>query len=123
RGRGSVRPDRAEGASVFSAISGFTPLAEAMIRRFGPQRGAEELMRYLDLVYDTVIAEADTFRGSVVSFAGDAITCWFDGDDGRRAVATAFAMQRAMARVSAVPIDAGATVALARSVAVVACLA
>ena len=34
-----------------------------------------------------LIAQVHAYRGSVIGFSGDAITCWFDGDDGRRATA------------------------------------
>ena len=99
--QGRTLPDRAQGAALFADISGFTQLTEALVRELGPQRGAEELTRYLDLVYDAVIDELHRYGGSVIAFAGDAITCWLDGDDGRRAVACALAMQARHASVSA----------------------
>ncbi len=76
--RGESLPDRSSGAALFADISGFTPLTEALVRALGPQRGAEELPRQLNLVYDALVAEVDRFGGSVLGFAGDAITCWFD---------------------------------------------
>jgi predicted ATPase len=36
------------------------------------------------------------YGGTVVGFSGDAITCWFDGDSGTRAITAALAMQRWM---------------------------
>ncbi|MCB0092035.1 MAG: hypothetical protein KDE54_29295, partial [Caldilineaceae bacterium] len=92
---GYALADRTHGAALFVDISGFTPLTEALVRELGPQRGAEELTRYLNLVYDAVIDELHRYGGSVIAFAGDAITCWLDGNDGARAVACALAMQRA----------------------------
>src|SRR5688500_4381824 len=71
-------PDRARGAAFFADISGFTPLTEALVRALGPQRGAEELTRWLNEIYDALTAEIENYRGSVISFSGDAITCWFD---------------------------------------------
>jgi adenylate cyclase len=115
---GAELPDRTTGAALFADISGFTPLTDALVRELGPQRGAEELSRQLNLVYDAVIAEIDRYGGSVVEFSGDAITCWLDGDDGRRAVAAALAMQRAMAHFATVTIPSGHTVTLAMKVAV-----
>ena len=44
-------PPRRAGAALFADISGFTPLTEALARELGPQRGAEELTRQLDLIY------------------------------------------------------------------------
>jgi MFS family permease len=76
--RGVTLPERAEGAALFADISGFTPLTEALTRALGPRRGVEELTAQIDRVYDALIAEVDRFGGSVVSFAGDAIMCWFE---------------------------------------------
>src|SRR6266700_701444 len=90
--RDSTLPERAEGTALFADISGFTPLTEALARTFGPRRGAEELTGHLNGVYDAIIAEVDRFGGSVIAFAGDAITCWFEGDNGLIASASALAM-------------------------------
>jgi class 3 adenylate cyclase len=73
-------PERSSGAALFADISGFTPLTELLVRLLGPQRGAEELPRRLNEVYDALIAEIDRYGGTVLGFAGDAITCWFDED-------------------------------------------
>jgi class 3 adenylate cyclase len=78
--RGKDLPDRARGAALFADISGFTPLTEALVQELGPQRGAEELARQLNRVYDALIAEVHRYGGSVIGFSGDAITCWFDDD-------------------------------------------
>ena len=93
---GRTLPDRTQGAALFADISGFTPLTDALVRNLGPLKGAEELTRHINLVYDTLIGELYWFGGSVISFSGDAITCWLDGDSGLRATACAFAMQSAM---------------------------
>jgi predicted ATPase/class 3 adenylate cyclase len=111
-------PDRTQGAALFADVSGFTHLTETLVDHLGPQRGAEELTRYLNLVYDALITELHNYRGSVISFSGDAITCWFDGDTGRRAATCAFAMQSAMANFSALTVPSGQTVSLAMKVAV-----
>ena len=50
---------------------------------------------------------------SVIAFAGDAITCWFQADKGRRAVTCAQAMQQAMQQFSRIQLADGTTVALA----------
>ncbi|HZU86702.1 MAG TPA: adenylate/guanylate cyclase domain-containing protein, partial [Anaerolineaceae bacterium] len=76
--RGMELPRETEGAALFADISGFTILAEALTRSLGRRRGAEELPIMLNRVYDAVIAEVDRYGGSVVGFAGDSITCWFD---------------------------------------------
>lgn len=113
-------PDRVRGAALFADISGFTPLTEALANELGPQRGAEELTANLGRVFHAVIAELDRYDGNVIYFSGDAITCWIDGDDGLRAVAAAFAMQDAMARVGEVRTPGGSVVRLALKVAVAA---
>lgn len=91
--RGQALPDRARGAVLFADISGFTDLTERLVRQLGPQRGAEELTRQLNAVYGALIAEIHDYHGSVIGFSGDAITCWYDGDDGRQATACALAIQ------------------------------
>ena len=116
--KGLSLPDRADGAALFADISGFTVLTEALARDLGPQRGAEELTIHLSNVYDALICELDRYGGSVIGFAGDAITCWLDGDDGLRATACALDMHRVMERFSAVTIPSGGVVSLGMKVAV-----
>src|SRR5215216_6790142 len=86
---GSHLPDRSSGAALFADISGFTPLTETLTKELGAQRGAEELSKQLIVIYSALIAQIDRFRGSVISFSGDAITCWFDESvvSGRSSVA------------------------------------
>jgi len=116
--KGQTLPDRTQGAALFADISGFTPLTEALVRELGPQRGAEELTRHLNLVFDALISELDRYGGSVISFSGDAITCWFDSDAGLRATACGLAMQQAMRRFAMVTIPSGSKVSLAMKAAV-----
>lgn len=116
--RGDTLPDRTYGAALFADISGFTPLTEHLVTTLGPRRGAEELTHHLSRVYEALISELQPFRGSVIGFAGDAIWCWFNGDDGQCAIASALAMQRAMTAFSAVAISTGATVSLGMKTAV-----
>ena len=96
---GTPLPDRTGGAALFADISGFTPLTEALRLALGPRQGSEALTDQINTTYDALIAQVDAYHGSVIGFAGDAITCWFDAADGpaaRRAVACAVGMQRAM---------------------------
>ena len=37
---GRTLTDRSKGAALFADVSGFTPLTEALVREYGPQRGA-----------------------------------------------------------------------------------
>jgi len=118
--RGEQLPSRMTGAALFADISGFTPLTDSLVRMLGPQRGAEELLHYLNAVYDALIAELYRYRGSVVGFSGDALTCWLDGDSGARAVACGLAMQSVMAGFSEVRTPDGGNVSLGLKAAVAA---
>lgn len=112
--RNETLPRRTTGTALFADISGFTPLTEALTRTLGTRRGAEELTRQLNQVYDALIAEVDRYHGSVIGFSGDAITCWFDGEAGpQQALAAAQAMQQAMNAFAAIPVPDGGTVSLA----------
>jgi predicted ATPase len=75
---GQPLPNRQRGAALIADISGFTPLTEALAGELGPQHGAEEMTDHLARVYGALIAEVHRYRGSVIGFSGDAITCWFD---------------------------------------------
>ena len=123
--RGSDLPDQTTGAALFADISGFTPLTEALVQALGPQRGAEELTRWLNLIYDALVTEIESYRGSVISFSGDAITCWFDDANGHlasalRATASALAIQRSMQQFAQVDIPGAGNVSLAIKVVVTA---
>jgi adenylate cyclase len=143
--RGVDLPARTSGAALFADISGFTQLTETLTRELGPQRGAEELSRQLIVIYSALIAQVDQYRGSVISFSGDAITCWFDdaaehGDwrleigaapvqspianrqspAALRALACALAMQAALSYFATIETPSGASVTLAIKVAVAA---
>jgi class 3 adenylate cyclase/tetratricopeptide (TPR) repeat protein len=78
--QGQPLPERQRGSVLCADISGFTPLTETLLRVFGPQRGAEELTRQVNLVYEELISEVEHCGGSVIGFAGDSITCWFSND-------------------------------------------
>lgn len=118
--QGKPLPEQAQGATLFADISGFTALTELLARELGPRRGAEELTVYLNQVYGALIAHVHRYGGSVTGFAGDGITCWFDGDDGRRAVASGLAMQRSMAEFSSLAVAGEGELRLAVKVAVAA---
>ncbi len=93
---------RTQGSALFADICGFTALTEALALRHGERRGVEALTQTVGSVYDALITEVERFGGSVLTFAGDAITCWFDAADDPvaesaiRAVQAALAMQAAM---------------------------
>jgi predicted ATPase/class 3 adenylate cyclase len=105
--------DRAQGAALFADVSGFTALTEALAQALGPSRGAEELSIHLNAVYEALIADVRRYGGSVVAFAGDAITCWFEGDDSSAALSCALAMQASMQQFANLRLASGQTRSLA----------
>ncbi len=121
-------PEKTHGAALFADVSGFVPLTAALAGELGPERGAEELTRQLDRVYGALTDEVHRYGGSVVNFSGDAIICWFDGNEtsevsagdlaGLRAIACALAMQAAMGKFATVTTPAQTEVSLAIKVAV-----
>lgn len=116
---GQPLPAHATGSVLFVDISGFTPLTETLARQFGRSRGAELLTRTLNEVYQALIDQVDQHGGSVIGFAGDAITCWFDAADedaaaaARRALQCASAIQHAMTRFAHCDVAPGAVAELA----------
>lgn len=115
---GRPLPDRATGGALFADIGGFTALTEALATARGARRGAEELSAHLDRVFHALIAEVHRYGGDVIYFAGDAVTCWLDGDDGRRAAAAALAMRAALDDVGRVRVDDDVTVQLTVKIAI-----
>ena len=130
--RGLDLPDYTTGAALFADISGFTSLTEALVQLLGPQRGAEELTLWLNQIYDALVDEIESYRGSVIGFSGDAITCWFDDQKESsihpqpntssvlRATASALAIQQTMQRFAQVDIAGAGNVSLAIKVVVTA---
>ena len=117
---GTTLPDRANGAVLFADISGFTPLTAVLAQELGPQLGAEELTLLLNQVYGALIDQIHHYRGSVIGFSGDAITCWFEGDHGLRATACALAMQQVMVQFASFELPGGSSLSLVIKVAVAA---
>lgn len=114
-------PDRATGSALFADISGFTQLTETLRDSLGARRGAEELAKHLEAVYTALISEVEKYGGSVISFAGDAITCWFDDSNypaAPRAATCALALQGAMRAFSFITLPNGMKAALTLKVAV-----
>ena len=106
-GQRLVLPERTQGAALFADVSGFTALTEGLARSLGARRGAEELSTYINSVYEALLAEVERYGGSVIAFAGDAVTCWFDGDNGSRATTAAWRMQAAITEFAAIRLPDG----------------
>jgi class 3 adenylate cyclase/tetratricopeptide (TPR) repeat protein len=107
---GRALPDRTRGAALFADVTGFTQVSVVLAQELGSQRGAEELTGHLNRIFGALIAEVHRYHGSIVSFAGDAITCWFDrsaagGDERgstRLALTCALMMQATMRHMEAI---------------------
>ena len=102
-------PERANGSVLFADISGFTALAETLTRSHGKRLGTERLSIQLEQVYTALITQVETMSGSVVGFAGDAITCWWEeeSDSALRAATAALGMQAAMQNFPKLNLKAG----------------
>lgn len=76
-----------EGSVLVSDVSGFTGLTESLFSM--EKRGAEMLSRTLNGMFQEMIDSVYSFRGFIASFAGDAFTAVFPGDDGTAATGAA----------------------------------
>lgn len=117
---GGELPELCHGAALFADLSGFTPLTEALDRALGPRRGTEAMTEQINRVFATLITEVERFGGSVLGFAGDAITGWFDDSNGSAptsAATCALALQEAMGPFAAIPLPGGASATLSLKVA------
>lgn len=102
---GEDLPARSEGVVLFADVAGFTPLAESLEASYGTQRGAEVLADALTRTFGAITELVHARHGSIVAFAGDALTCWFAGDRALAAVACALEMQAALAELGDVDVD------------------
>ncbi|MCE7986290.1 MAG: hypothetical protein DYG89_34385 [Caldilinea sp. CFX5] len=109
-------PETMEGSVLFADISGFTALLEKMAAQFGPTEAADQLTTQINLVFADLIDQVEQFQGTVVGFGGDALSCWFHLDNGRRATACALAMQQAMEKFAHIELEDGTSVILALKV-------
>jgi adenylate cyclase len=119
--RGQTLPERTHGSALFTDISGFTALTESLRHTLGSRRGAEEITSLLNQVYTPLIEAIEQYGGSVISFAGDGITCWFDTTDGEtapRAVAAGLALQEAMRPFHTIRLSTGVQLPLSLKVAI-----
>jgi adenylate cyclase len=102
---GTTLSTTSEGSALFADISGFTPATEALRMALGARRGAEALALHLNKLYEALIAEVNDYGGAIISFSGDAITVWFNGEtSARRAVACGFALLHAMSGIEEISI-------------------
>jgi len=101
-------PVTIEGSALFADISGFTPVTERLRITLGARRGAEELAIHLNKVYDALISQVERYGGSIIGFAGDAMTCWFSGEgSAMRATACGCALLEAISVVEKITLPDG----------------
>ncbi|MCA9979272.1 MAG: AAA family ATPase, partial [Anaerolineales bacterium] len=121
--RNETLPTHTSGAALFADVSGFTPLTSAFAKTLGKKRGAEALLSILNPLYEALIEPVHRYGGSVIGFAGDAITCWFEFEGqpdldnpvkqaSLRAVAAALAMQQRMAQFDVISMPTGVDISL-----------
>ena len=96
---------RERGSVLFADVSGFTALTVRLVAAMGRRRGAEEVARHLNRLYDGLVAEVGRGGGSVIGFSGDAILAFFPRDEGRAATRAAACMQQAMAPFADLVVD------------------
>ena len=70
------------GAALFVDLTGFTDLTDRLVHQYGARLGAERLSKELGVLFEVAVRVVHRHGGSVIGFAGDAITCWFEGNDG-----------------------------------------
>lgn len=109
---GSAQPHYSRGTALFADVSGFTELTERLLNHYTKRDAPQQLTHQLNNIYEALIGQVHGYQGIVISFAGDAITCWFEGDYGQRATACALAMQQAMQPFAQFTLDTGETVSL-----------
>ena len=123
---GRQLPVTAHGAALFADVAGYTSLSRELTRQFGARKGAERLTNQMNLVYSALTDEVHDWGGSVVTFSGDAITCWFDdapnaasvSPGAARAVACALRLHELTAQVPPLVVGDGVDIALSIKVAV-----
>lgn len=96
---GESLPEFAYGSALIGDLTGFTAAVAELRSVHGQKRAAEEITEALNSVFSPLIEITHEFGGAVIGFAGDAITCWFEDDDGARAVAAALRMREAVSHL------------------------
>ena len=115
---GNSLPTSATGTVIFADIAGYTRLSRLFTERLGADRGADALAQQLNKFDTALIGELHRFKGSVLSFSGDAITCWLEGDSGERAIVVALNMQKALDKIKRVEVAPGYSAEVGLKVAV-----
>ncbi len=95
--QGKDLPDRMSGAALFVDVCDSVEISNVILANSrSSERGADELSKQLNRIYNALTLRVDLYEGSIVGFIGDAMMCWFNGDTGLRATACALEMQQIM---------------------------
>lgn len=120
---GRELPSRATGAVLFADLVGFTSLVETLGNELGPRRGAEELSLHMSRLFERLTAHVHAWGGSVITFIGDAMLCFFDASESglsdessARAAQAAFALQNTIDSFSQVRAANGRAISFALKV-------
>ena len=111
-------PQNSVGSVLLADITDFTPITESYVKEYGVKRGAEEITRLLNQLYEVLIEQVHLHGGSVIGFSGDAITCWFNYPHCITAVSCGLEMQKdvikkmAVANPSAKPVNVSVKVSV-----------
>ncbi|MFL6119506.1 tetratricopeptide repeat protein [Actinophytocola sp.] len=84
-------PRRWDAVVLFADIAGFTAMSEALCA--AGRQGTEDLSRRLNVYFGHLVERVVASGGSVMRFAGDAVTAVFPADAPRRAVRCALEMR------------------------------
>ncbi|MBN2362892.1 tetratricopeptide repeat protein [candidate division WOR-3 bacterium] len=76
-----------QGSALFTDLGGFTKMTEMFFKK--GDAGAEEISRQILWVFDLPVKTVHKYGGHITTFAGDAFTAIFPGDDGKKAYSAA----------------------------------
>ncbi|MBX3065584.1 MAG: AAA family ATPase [Anaerolineae bacterium] len=76
--RGAELPAQTRGAAMVVDMSGFSEMTAQLVEVHGAQRASEELKRRLNPMFEAIAGQVFQYGGSVIHFAGDGFTAWFD---------------------------------------------
>ncbi|MBX3082287.1 MAG: AAA family ATPase [Anaerolineae bacterium] len=71
-------PAEQHGAAMLVDMSGFSEMTMQLVTQFGSQRAGDELKRRLNPILEAIAGQVFQYGGSVIHFAGDGFTAWFD---------------------------------------------
>lgn len=102
-----------EGTAVFADVSGFTALTEQLAREQG-KVGAEAITRIMNDAFAELVEIVFMEGGDLLRYGGDALFCFFEGDDhAGRAARACIDMSKEITEIDAGPVQLGISIGLA----------